>query len=177
MDIKYLNIIFLYLDIIRMSTNKWVNFVKQFSKDNNLSYACALSTPECKDSYRAKYGVSKKLTKKQNLEKMGAEDMDAPNIKLVVKEKKKRKPKELVIEEEPIMEIEVKAKPKKVKVVPVYNEATDDMSKREEILKSFNIKTLKDFLETQHNFKETNKLTKNDTIRYIMLIEAGLSPK
>jgi len=92
MDIKYLNIIFLYLDIIRMSTNRWVNWVKQFSKDNNLSYACALSKPECKDSYRAKYGVTKKLTKKQNIEKMGAEDINAPNIQLVVKEKKKRRP-------------------------------------------------------------------------------------
>jgi hypothetical protein len=79
--------------------NRWVDHVKKFAADNNLSYACALSKPECKDSYRAKYGVSKKLTKKQNIEKMGAEDMDAPNMKLVVKEKKKRRPKELVIEE------------------------------------------------------------------------------
>lgn len=75
-----------------MSTNRWVNWVKQFSKDNNLSYACALSKPECKDSYRAKYGLTKKLTKKQNIEKMGAEDKDAPNIQLVIKEKKKRRP-------------------------------------------------------------------------------------
>lgn len=154
--------------------NRWVEHVRKFASDNNLSYGCALSKPECKDSYRAKYGVSKKLTKKQNIEKMGAEDV---NVKLVIKEKKKRKPKELVIEEEPTMEIEVKAKPKKVKAIPVYNELTDEMSKREKMLKSFNIKTLKDFLETQHNFKETDKLTKNDIIRYIILIEAGLPPK
>jgi hypothetical protein len=83
-----------------MSTNKWVNWVKQFSKDNSLSYACALSTPACKEQYRAKYGLTKKLTKKQNIEMMGAEDFDAPNMKLVVKEKKKRRPT-LVIEEEP----------------------------------------------------------------------------
>jgi hypothetical protein len=81
--------------------NRWVDHVKKFAADNNLSYGCALSKPECKETYRAKYGVAKKLTKKQNIEKMGAEDFDAPNIKMVVKEKKKRKPKaELVIEEE-----------------------------------------------------------------------------
>jgi hypothetical protein len=81
--------------------NRWVDHVKSFAAQNNLSYACALSTPDCKDSYRAKYGVTKKLTKKQNIEKMGAEDKDAPNIQLVIKEKKKPKrgPKELVIKE------------------------------------------------------------------------------
>jgi hypothetical protein len=81
--------------------NQWVDHVKKFAADNNLSYGCALSKPECKETYRAKYGVSKKLSKKQNIEKMGAEDFDAPNMKLVIKEKKKRRPKELVIEEEP----------------------------------------------------------------------------
>ena len=97
--------------------NRWVDHVKQFAADNNLSYGCALSKPECKETYRAKYGVTKKLTKKQNIEKMGAEDMNAPNIQLVVKEtKKKQKPKpQLVIEEEPTTEVEVKAKPVKAK--------------------------------------------------------------
>lgn len=93
--------------------NRWVEHVKSFAAKNNLSYGCALSKPECKETYRAKYGVSKKLTKKQNIEMMGAEDFDAPNMKLVVKEKKKRKPKELVIEEEPTMEIEVETKKRK----------------------------------------------------------------
>jgi len=83
-----------------MSTNKWVSHVRAFAADNNLSYACALSTPACKETYRAKYGLAKKLSKKDNIQKMGAEDFDAPNMKLVVKEKKKRRPT-LVIEEEP----------------------------------------------------------------------------
>lgn len=92
--------------------NQWIDHVKKFAADNNLSYGCALSKPECKETYRAKYGVSKKLTKKQNIEKMGAEDFDAPNMKLVVKEKKKRRPKELVIEEEPEETIIIPVKPK-----------------------------------------------------------------
>ena len=92
--------------------NRWVSHVKEFAADNNLSYGCALSKPECKETYRAKYGVSKKLTKKQNIEMMGAEDFDAPNIQMVVKEKKKKPKPQLVIEEEPEETIEIKAKPK-----------------------------------------------------------------
>ena len=177
--------------------NRWVEHVRKFASDNSLSYACALSKPECKESYRAKYGVTKKLTKKQNIEKMAMEDINVaepikekkkrkPKAKVEfeveeeppIKEKKKRKPKakvEFIVEEEPeeTFEIMVK-KPKKVKAVPVYNETTDSMSERESVLKKYNIKTLKNFLETQHNYKASDKLTKNDLIRNIMLIEAGL---
>ena len=33
-------------------TNPWVEHVKKYAKDNNLSYGCALSTPECKNTYK-----------------------------------------------------------------------------------------------------------------------------
>ena len=33
-------------------TNPWVEHIKKYAKDNNLSYGCALSTPECKNTYR-----------------------------------------------------------------------------------------------------------------------------
>ena len=33
-------------------TNKWIEHVKTFSKKNNISYACALSMPQCKESYK-----------------------------------------------------------------------------------------------------------------------------
>ena len=68
--------------------NRWVDYVKKFAADNNLSYGCALSKPECKETYRAKYGVTKKLTKKQNIEKMGAEDFRS---KMVATQEKKKK--------------------------------------------------------------------------------------
>jgi hypothetical protein len=32
-------------------TNQWVEHVREFSKKHGLTYACALSTPECKASY------------------------------------------------------------------------------------------------------------------------------
>ena len=31
--------------------NAWVQHVKQYAADNNLSYACALSTPNCRETY------------------------------------------------------------------------------------------------------------------------------
>ena len=31
--------------------NSWVEFVKKYAAENNLSYACALSSPECKQAY------------------------------------------------------------------------------------------------------------------------------
>ena len=32
--------------------NAWDEHVKQYAKDNNVSYGCALSLPDCKASYK-----------------------------------------------------------------------------------------------------------------------------
>jgi hypothetical protein len=160
--------------------NRWVDYVKKFAADNNLSYGCALSKPECKETYRAKYGVAKKLTKKQNIEKMGAEDMDAPNIKMVVKEKKKRKPTpQLVIEEEPeeSMELEVKTKPKKVKAVIPIRDKNKDYGGREQLLETFDVKTLRKFLKDQFDYVASPQVTKKELVLNILLAEAGLPIK
>jgi hypothetical protein len=34
--------------------NPWVEHVKAFSAEHNISYACALSMPECREKYRKK---------------------------------------------------------------------------------------------------------------------------
>ena len=34
-----------------MSTNKWIEHVRDFAKRNSVSYGCAISMPECKTSY------------------------------------------------------------------------------------------------------------------------------
>jgi len=33
-------------------SNPWIEHVKKYASQHNLSYACALSTPECKESYQ-----------------------------------------------------------------------------------------------------------------------------
>ena len=42
--------------------NLWVEHIRQYAKDNNLSYACALSTPQCKNTYIKTSSKSKKKT-------------------------------------------------------------------------------------------------------------------
>ena len=39
------------IDSINMS-NKWIEHVKDFAKQNSVSYGCAISMPECKASYK-----------------------------------------------------------------------------------------------------------------------------
>ena len=48
-----------------MSQNKWIQHVKQFSKDNNIAYACAISDKRCKESYNKLPKISYKQ-KKEN---------------------------------------------------------------------------------------------------------------
>lgn len=78
--------------------NRWTNWVKEFASKNNLSYGCALSTPECKEEYRAKYGNRKKLSQKKEKEMMGMEDKNVA----VKKGRKKR----IVLDDETAQEIE-----------------------------------------------------------------------
>lgn len=56
--------------------NKWVEYVRSYANQNNLSYACALSQPACKEGYRAKFGVAKKVPQKVERERMGLEDIN-----------------------------------------------------------------------------------------------------
>lgn len=54
--------------------NRWIEFVRDFARRNDISYMCAVSKPECKAEYRAKYGNQKKLTQKKEREMMSGED-------------------------------------------------------------------------------------------------------
>jgi len=65
--------------------NNWINWVKSYAQQHHLSYACALSQPACKDGYRAKHGVSKKVPQKVERERMGLEDVN-------IKPPQRRKP-------------------------------------------------------------------------------------
>jgi hypothetical protein len=49
--------------------SRWIEFVKEWSKNNNVSYGCALSDARMKDEYYKKY--PKKLTKTIEDEKNG----------------------------------------------------------------------------------------------------------
>ena len=76
--------------------SRWIEFVREWAKKNNMTYSCALSQPQCSQEYRAKYGDRKKLPAKKEKELMGAEDINRAKPK---KPKKPKKKIELVIEE------------------------------------------------------------------------------
>ena len=59
--------------------NAWVTHVKQFAADSNLSYGCALSLPECKDTYKIKIKIKK--NQKQKNQKKKKEQKFIRNIK------------------------------------------------------------------------------------------------
>jgi hypothetical protein len=52
--------------------NEWVDHIRAFAKKNNIAYACALSNPKCRASYKPK-----KLSAKMILSDFeGIEDSD-----------------------------------------------------------------------------------------------------
>ena len=65
--------------------NQWVQFVRQFAKDNNISYGCAISVAGPAYRNMKKGGNSKR--EKQEMENMTMEDVDTP-VKQVGKKSK-----------------------------------------------------------------------------------------
>ena len=74
--------------------NRWIEFVRKWSAKEGISYACAVSKPECRAEYQAKYGNRKKLPMRTEREIMGAEDIRSRTL-----EKQKKKKPALIIEE------------------------------------------------------------------------------
>ena len=56
--------------------NQWVQFVRQFAKDNNISYGCAIS--EAGPAYRNMKQGGNSKREMQEFENMAMEDFDAP---------------------------------------------------------------------------------------------------
>jgi hypothetical protein len=73
-------------------TNPWVEHIKKYAKDNNISYGCALSTPECKNTYR-KHSSKPKQKKECKTCKMNKEPHKMYKEPIGPKKPKKNKPK------------------------------------------------------------------------------------
>ena len=56
--------------------NQWVQFVRQYAKENNISYGCAIS--EAGPAYRNMKQGGNSKREKQEMNDMGMEDFDAP---------------------------------------------------------------------------------------------------
>jgi len=55
--------------------NAWIEFVKQYASEHGLSYACALSSPGCKESYQQQQNTNYK----PQLKRIGALLRPSPN--------------------------------------------------------------------------------------------------
>jgi len=67
--------------------NAWVEFVRQYAKDNNISYGCAIS--EAGVAYRSMKKGGNPKQEKEEREMMMGEDFDAPEELKITFEKKK----------------------------------------------------------------------------------------
>ena len=70
--------------------NAWVIHVRKFAQENNKSYACAISDPLCKSSYKKPV---KQKTSAQERKGMASNDVNAPQPeKVIFKKKRARAP-------------------------------------------------------------------------------------
>ena len=79
--------------------NRYIEFVKAYSKKNNMSYSCALCDIKTKGLYTPLKQLKKNELKEND--EMGMEDFDAPNvvkIKKQVKKQQQTKPKNKWVE-------------------------------------------------------------------------------
>ena len=49
-------------------SNKWVEHVKKFAKENGLSYGCAMSKPNLKDGYTPSVKMTSKEKKQKKID-------------------------------------------------------------------------------------------------------------
>lgn len=151
--------------------NKWITFIKEYAKKNNLTYSCALSDPECIKAYRLenpkieKKKVMKNIMKpeKKDYESLLKEETDYTDILEEIKQMKKIEPKpkkepkfqnmQLVVSTEPVkkganMRIKIE-KPKITKQISNLSDLLNlselpDLSKLEkEVDDIFSIQKLK----------------------------------
>ena len=62
--------------------NAWVQHVKEFAQRNGLTYGCALSTPECKETYKPIANYNPQLTKLVNLVKISSAGRQPSRVKV-----------------------------------------------------------------------------------------------
>ena len=161
-----LEIIFnFFFPFLYYNMSRWIEWVRKWARDNNTTYGCALSEKDCSASYRAKYGVSKKLPVKKEREMMGAEDIN------IAKKKPNREKKEAFsmasedLLSKKTINKKTKKKPKKLsKNVIIYEEEEADemdMMAKEDINVARKKEILKKLSPLEKELKEINKKIEN----------------
>ena len=109
--------------------NKWVEFVREWSSKNNISYSCAMSKQEVKDAYReANPKVSKSTKRRTKLKQVGLNPYKDLSDQEVTKSVAKKLPSELKEAIKTAAE-----KKKEVKFVPLVEALPDTEPKPKNI--------------------------------------------
>ena len=58
--------------------NQWVEFLKNYARENNMTYSCAISDKSASIAYRNMKQGGNSKREKQEMENMMGEDFDAP---------------------------------------------------------------------------------------------------
>jgi hypothetical protein len=124
-------------------TNKWILHIKKWAKNNNKSYACAVSDPECKNSYNKPIQKEKQNINKQKVNKLEYDLKLEREIKNKQKELKLKKEKEVKPKKETKKEIQKKEKEIRYKLL------LDEMKQKE-------LKKQQDHDEWKNNMKLLN---------------------
>jgi hypothetical protein len=66
-------------------SNAWVEHIRQFAKDNKVSYGCALGMPECRASYKSKKDVKKEVEPKKEPKKEPVKESTLSGAELIAK--------------------------------------------------------------------------------------------
>ena len=111
MNIKNNNIYYMYMP------NRWIEFVKNWSKENKVSYGCALTKPEMKAEYHYRYPKVKTKGVAKLEESRPPEDVKSkvtyPNLKIRIPPPQEEEEQENIQFEMEEMGAEEQAKPKR----------------------------------------------------------------
>lgn len=118
--------------------SRWVDWIRQWAKDHNTSYGCALTQPECREEYHRKYGTRKTQKEKAEQEAMESEEGTGAINKMsrhkdLVRQMKEKLNKNLAKKEQELMgaeDINRSKKPKKKVILIEEDEEEEDPVKR-----------------------------------------------
>jgi hypothetical protein len=58
-------VVIIIISLYIIMANRWISFVKTYASENNISYGCAISNPECRATYKSYVKFKLKPTKKK----------------------------------------------------------------------------------------------------------------
>jgi len=71
--------------VVDKVVNKWVEHIRQYAKENKISYGCALSEPGCRASYKSKKDLKEEAEPKDEPKKEPVKETTLSGAELIAK--------------------------------------------------------------------------------------------